>query len=252
MNIGVGEPEEWLRPYLDDIAGRLRGAGYKLYPDPFSYLLSGIAGAHISGYDPVYDYVVGAYYDLIDVIEEAEPLATPRWRKLFYDLQDEVEALAAFEEALSDSELVFIAEPILAGAVLAVGGRQRYPREWYRRGLLSIPGQQVLIDYSAKKKILVPRSLFVLAASGLSYRGVYPGTERIAVMPDPAYVRKTVLDSHAPLAYFRETVLDAVRKYSSVAEKLGDDVEKACKTRGVLVIRYSFTSPSMYRAEYVC
>ena len=252
MRIDVGEPEEWLRPYLEAVERRLRVAGYRVGTPPFNYLFSAVAAAHVSGYDPVYDYVVASYYDLVDLIEEAEPLATPRWRRIFYDLQDEVEALAAFEEALSSSDLVFLAEPILAGAVLAVAGSQGSLTEWCRAGLLRIPGQQVIIDRRKKRKILVPRSLFVLAISGLSSKGVYPGVERVVVLPDPAYVRKTILDSHAPLAYFKDTVLGAVAKYTMLAHQVGNDLEKACSTRGVLVIKYLFESPSVYSAEYMC
>ena len=252
MEIDVGEPEEWLRPYLETVMEKLGRAGYELRHKPFNYLFAAIAAAHISGYDPVYDYVVAAYYDLIDLVEEAEPLATPRWRKTFYELQDEVEALAAFEESLSSSEQVFIAEPILAGAVLAMSSKQGEMTRWYKSGLLRIPGQQVLINPAKKAKILVPRSLFLLAVSGLSSESIYPGSERVAVLPDPAYVRKTILDSHAPLAYFRETVMEAVSKYARLATQLRNDIKKACKTQGVLVIKYMFYSPSMYSAEYLC
>lgn len=252
MKIDVGEPEEWLRPYLEAVMKKLAYTGYLLYEKPFSYLFAAIAAAHVSGYDPVYDYVVAAYYDLVDLVEEAEPLATPRWRKIFYELQDEVEALAAFEEALSSSDQVFIAEPILAGAVLAMSCRQSNPARWYRAGLLRIPGQQVLINPARKRKILVPRSLFLLAVSGLSSEGVYPGTERVAVLPDPAYVRKAILDSHAPLAYFKETVMNAVARYARLAAGLRNDTKKACETKGVLVIKYVVYSPSMYSAEYLC
>jgi len=252
LEIGVDEPEEWLKPYLETVMEKLSRAGYKLQGAPFNYLFAAIPAAHISGYDPVYDYVVAAYYDLIDLVEEAEPLATPRWRKTFYELQDEVEALAAFEEALSSSEQVFLAEPILAGAVLAMSSRQGDMSKWYRSGLLRIPGQQVLINPAKKAKILVPRSLFLLAVSGLSSEGVYPGSERVAVLPDPAYVRKTILDSHAPLAYFMETVMEAVSKYARLATRLKNNIKKACETRGILVIKYVFHSPSTYSAEYLC
>jgi hypothetical protein len=250
----ISEPEAWLRPYLDTVMDRLLRAGYMLPSNEFRYLFAAVAGAHIAGYDPVYDYVAEAYYDLLDVVEEVEPLATPRWRKLLFDFQDEVEALAAFEEALSSSETVFVAEPILAAAVVGFYGIQRYPDKWFKAGLPRLPGQQVIIAYrdKGKKKILVPRSLFFLAVSGLSAYEVEPGRKKRIIVPDPAYVRKSVLDSHAPISLFKDIVVEAVAKYTRLASILGEDFEKACKTEGVLVIEYMFEGPSVLKAKYYC
>ncbi|BEP18656.1 hypothetical protein PYJP_20080 [Pyrofollis japonicus] len=254
MEAVISEPEAWLKPYLDTIVDRLLRAGYMLPGNEFRYLFAAVAGAHIAGYDPVYDYVVETYYDLLDAVDEVEPLATPRWRKLLFDFQDEVEALAAFEEALSSSETVFIAEPILAAAIVGFYGVQKYPGKWFKAGLPRLPGQQVIIAYKdkAKRKILVPRSLFSLAVSGLSAYGVEPGKEKCIIVPDPAYVRKSVLDSHAPISLFKDVVTDAVAKYMRLTFMLREDFEKACKTEGVLVIKYLFEGPSVLKARYRC
>jgi hypothetical protein len=177
----VSSPEKWMIGILEYTSQLLSESGYKPLRD-LEYAHAAIAAAHITGFEPLYDYPVEVYYELMDIAEESA-LYTPRWYLHYKALEEEVEALAAFEEALADSKRVFHAEPLLAAAALAFGCRLKIADYWLKSGYVPAPGQQVVIvrRESRREKISIPKSLYTLTLAGLSLYKVKPeAVEEIA------------------------------------------------------------------------
>jgi hypothetical protein len=228
--------------------------GYRPLKD-LCYAHAAIAAAHITGFEPLYDYPVEVYYELMDAAEESA-LYTPRWYPHYKALEEEVEALAAFEEALADSKRVFHAEPLLAAAALAFGCRLRIGRCWVESGYAPAPGQQVVIVYRGgrREKITVPKSLYTLTLAGLSLYNVEPaGGEALVAVPDPAVIRREVFEEKPPYeeasAILRLTVEKHARKVC--LHRAEDSHRWACGEEDVLLIKYRFEGPSVVYVEYV-
>ncbi|ALL00201.1 hypothetical protein Pyrde_0151 [Pyrodictium delaneyi] len=244
-------PESWLIPIIQHTASRLKSLGFKA-DDEFITLFASVPAAHVTGFEPLYEYVVDAYYELKEASEEAPLLTEPRYRPWLDMLEEEVEALAVFEEHLSDSSTVFHAEPILAAAALGLGVDSRSLGCWPSSGLRRVPGRQgILIERKgAKKYLIAPQSLYVLAAAGLSAAGVEPPGSGIAVLPDPALIRRHVAELRLPLNEAAEKLVEIVRSAAHEAQRLG--VSEACVSEEFLAIEYVIRGPGHIRVKYLC
>ncbi len=253
--VEASKPEKWLYGIVEYTARLLEASGYRA--SSLTRLAhAAIAAAHITGFEPLYDYPLELYYELMDAAEESA-LYTPRWYMDFKALEEEVEALAAFEEALADSKTVFHAEPLLAPAALAFGCGLRIGREWLRAGYTPAPGQQVVIVLrrQGKVKVTVPRSLYTLTLAGLSAYKINPldGEPVIAALPDPAVVRREIFEEHPPYEEASKLLKLIVEKHAAkICRRLGSGgFSWACGENDVLLIKYVFRGPGMVEVEYV-
>jgi hypothetical protein len=238
---------------LEDTLAILASSGYK--PSKLTaYAHAAIAVAHITGFEPLYDYPVEVYYELMDIAEESA-LYTPRWLPDYQRLAEEVEALAAFEETLADSKTVFHAEPILAAAALGFGCRLKVSKGWRTKGFTPEPGQQVVIVVrrGRKHKVQVPRSLYTLAVAGLAfYNPDCTAEEFIAVLPDPAVIRREVFESRVAYEEASRILRSIVERHvREICVRRGEGYVWACNSDDKLVIKYEVKGPSLLRVEYL-
>ena len=251
--VELSRPEKWMTGILEYAGRLLEESGYRP-PKSLYYAYAAIAAAHATGFEPLYDYPLEVYYELMDAAEESA-LYTPRWYPHYKALEEEVEALAAFEEALADSKRVFHAEPILAAASLAFGCRLKLAEYWLESGYAPTPGQQVVIVYRGgrREKITVPRSLYTLTLAGLSLYGVKPVDNGLLVaVPDPAIVRREIFEEKPPYEEASAILRLVVEKHArKIYSRLGSDPRWACGEEDVLLIKYSFEGPSVLHVEYV-
>ncbi|RUM47032.1 MAG: hypothetical protein DSY37_03855, partial [Hyperthermus sp.] len=93
-------PESWLLDFINLVASRLSMLGFER--DELLLVHSSIVAAHVTGFEHFYDYVVESYYELAEGDDSL--LAQPRWKKLFWVVEEEVAALVEFEERLADED----------------------------------------------------------------------------------------------------------------------------------------------------
>lgn len=233
---------------------RLRAAGHRGAYGAAALVFAAIAAGHVTGIDYFYEYAIDAYYNLMDAAEEVRPLAEPRWAPILSWLDEDAEALAAFEERLADSSTVLCAEPILAAAALGLGAGSEPARGWRSAGYAGRPGAYAVVARrpgGKKCRIMVPSPVFALAVAGLSAAGhPGPGTGLDVVVPDPAEIRRTVLESKTPYGQLSERLRGLVEERAGRA--LAKGAQEACKTRDLLVIRYRFDGLLEAVFEYVC
>lgn len=248
------EPEAWARGFLDYTVSRLRVAGHRGAWGAAALVFAAIAAGHVTGVDYFYEYAIDAYYEMLDAAEEARPLAEPRWAPLLSWLDEDAEALAAFEERLADSSTVLCAEPVLAAAALGLGAGSHPAQGWRRAGYAGRPGSYAIIvrkEGGKKCRILVPSPVYALMVAGLSAAGHNgPGSSLDAVVPDPAEIRRTVLESKTPYGQLSDWLRGLVEEKAKKALTTG--TEEACKTRDLLVIRYRFDGLLEAVFEYLC
>lgn len=246
------EPEAWAKPFLDYVKARLAATGFTGLTDPYGVPYASLAAGHITGLDYFYEYTIEAYYDLMDAAEEVRPLAEPRWGRLLGFLDEDAEALAAFEERLADSKTVLCAEPILAAAALGLGAGKTPSDEWRRLGYTGRPGVYVLLAFhgSRKKpcKILVPSPLYALALAGLQALGLEGEGSVDATVPDPALLRKTIYDSHVAYGELSSWLRSLIEERARKSLQL----QNPCDIEGFLKIRYRFRGLLEARFEYLC
>ena len=246
------KPEPLMKDILEYTASILERSGFRTHP--LTRLAhAAVAAAHMTGFEPLYDYPVELYHELQEAAEESA-LFTPRWRPAYQLLEEEVEALAAFEEALASSDTVFHAEPILAAAVLGYGCRAAVSSEWLKAGFTPTPGQQIVIIRHGERraKVLVPRSLYTLAVAGLTVYGMTPYSKALLVVPDPATIRKRVFEEKIPVGEASKKLAEIITTYvEPICRRVGGDPLWACKSDTVLLIEYRFLGPSMFEARYV-
>ncbi|ABM80274.1 hypothetical protein [Hyperthermus butylicus] len=246
------QPEQWMRDILEYTASILQRSGFQAHP--LTRLAhAAVAAAHITGFEPLYDYPVELYYELQEAAEKSA-LYTPRWRPAYQLLEEEVEALAAFEEALASSDTVFHTEPILAAAALGYGCRAVVSRDWLEAGFTPTPGQQIVIVRRGEKRarILVPRSLYTLALAGLTVYGVTPYSKALLPVPDPATIRKRVFMTKLPLGEASKRLVEIVDMYvKPVCRRVDENPLWACRSDTVLLIEYRFSGPIVLDVRYV-
>ncbi|WP_338250172.1 hypothetical protein [Pyrodictium abyssi] len=245
------QPPRWLLPVIEYARRRLASLGYT-FPGGLAAMFASIPAAHTTGYEPLYEYIVEAYYALREEAEEASPFAEPRFRPWLDALEEEVEALAALEESLAASSTVFYAEPILAAAVLGLGLNRARLGRWPRSGLRRTPGQQTIIVErgGARKLLVVPQSLYVLAAAGLHAAGIDPPGKGVAVLPDPAVIRKRVMELRLPLSQLAAELVEIINKHARRAASVGPS--EACVSEGFLAVEYTVHGPGEIVVKYVC
>ena len=98
--------------------------------------------------------------------------------------------------------------------------------------------------------MMAPQSLYVLAAAGLSAAGVEPPGSGIAVLPDPALIRRHVAELRLPLNETAEKLVEIVRSAAHEAQRLG--VSEACVSEEFLAIEYVILGPGHIRVKYLC
>ncbi len=255
MGSRVGEdilepPEAWARGFLEYVGARLQAVGFRGLEPPYSLVYSALAAGHLTGLDYFYEYAIEAYYELMDVAEEARPLAEPRWARLLPYLDEDAEALAAFEERLADSKTVLCAEPVLAAALLGLAAGKRPSRRWYSAGFTGRPGSYPLLARRGDRKcrILVPSPIYVLAIAALERLGLKgPGVLEAAV-PDPAMFRKTVFDAKVPY----EELSSWLRRLAEDWARKSLEVDDPCSEENSLKIRYRFDGVLEAEFTYLC
>jgi len=247
----VEPPEPWARGFIAYIRARLGSLGFRGLQEPYGTIYASLAAGHLTGLDYFYEYTIEAYYELIDRAEEARPLAEPRWARLLPYLDEDAEALAAFEERLADSSTVLCAEPVLAAALLGLAAGTRPGRGWYASGYTARPGAYPLLVHRGEKRcrILTPSPIYVLAVSALSRLGLQePGGSIDAAVPDPALFRKTVYDARVPYSELSMWLRALVEDW----ERAAAGAENPCDDEKLLHIRYRLQGPLEAWYEYLC
>ena len=184
-----------------------------------------------------------AYYAFREDAEESSPFAEPRFRPWLDALEEEIEALAALEERLATSSTVFHTEPILAAAGLGLGLDRARLGRWPRSGLRRTPGQQAIIVKrgESRKLLFTPQSLYVLTAAGLHAVGIDPPGKSVAIVPDPAIIRKRVMGLKLPPNQLAAELVKMINKYARRAASLRPS--EACASEGFLAVEYTVHGP---------
>ena len=246
------EPEAWARPFLDYVKSQLATTGFVGLAEPYGVVYASLAAGHVTGLDYFYEYAIEAYYELVDAAEEVKPLAEPRWGRWLGFLDEDAEALAAFEERLADSQTVLCAEPILAAAALGLGAGKPPSGGWRRLGYTGRPGAYVLLAIrrggGKPCKILVPSPLYALALAGLEALGLRGEGYVEATVPDPALLRKTVYESHVAYGELSSWLRSLIEERARGALEAGD----SCGAEEYLKIRYLFRGLLEAEFEYLC
>ncbi len=248
MKALVEPPEQWARPFLDWVLSRLRDTGYRGAVGMFAYPHAAIAAGHVTGLDYFYEYAIEAYYDALDAAEEEWPLAEPRWRPLLWGLDEEAEALAVFEEKLADSSTVLCAEPILAAAGLGLGAGRGVGRGWRQAGYAGTAGSYTVLARrrGVRCKVTVPGSVYALALAGLTAAGLEGPGEAVVTAPDPALLRKTVMDTRVAYGRLSRWLIGLVEKWAGESLEAGECGERFLK------IRYKLQGLLEAEFEYLC
>ncbi|RUM47215.1 MAG: hypothetical protein DSY37_03280 [Hyperthermus sp.] len=215
---------------------------------------SSIVAAHVTGFEHFYDYVVESYYELAEGDDSL--LAQPRWKKLFWVVEEEVAALVEFEERLADEDTMKCAEPLLAAAIVGLVERKGNLSPWILEGYSSRRGEQLVRVRAEGDEctIVVPGPLYSLYVAGLVSLGMKNPMERVeATVPDPSYIRRRVYESHTPFSLVSKFLRELVA--SAVKTALDTSIDAACSSGGsgrVLAVKYHHRGVIEPVYAYIC